>query len=291
MKQLTKIYESTTKENLDEIKNILKKCEMDKSLNIASYEKILSVSTDNVSKKWKSGRKYARTYFVAQAFGSHYPEKYLKFSMLFDAMVNILDDFFDEDLSKEEKGLYVLEFLRVFSLYNIYCPNIKIQKDTALYFNKLITLAIGENTYFNLIKKEKQIEKIVKYSADLLLCRAMDIDIFVEIALIEKNNKKEENLKKIAKIFRAINIFKKDIDDIEHDQKNNIETVTINVVNRNDQNFSEYTNKLLDFLISPIKEILDESKDYDKHLRMAIQGFDQLINEDIKKIKNNIYLK
>jgi len=252
MQKNIKKYKQTIKKNISNIKSFLKDLRM-KEPPISLYEKILTSCSNEVTSRWSSGRKYCRTFFVQQAFKELYPQKYIQLSLSLDAMVNILDDLLDEKMEKEIKIKYVLEFLRNFAVYNSLVSNLnsfEIQKKVAKYFDKLITLAIAEGFYEKLISREKNLAKVVKWSSNLLLCRAMDIDIFVEIALLGcKNLKKTSPIKKSARVFRAVNILKKDIQDIEHDLKNNIPTVVTLVISKKVFDFSEYINSLLSLLV------------------------------------------
>ena len=81
---------------------------------MSSSKEILNLSSENVTKKWLSGKKYIRTDFVKKAFSKFYPYKQIDISILIDAMINILDDILDEELNLKEKALYVIEFLRIF---------------------------------------------------------------------------------------------------------------------------------------------------------------------------------
>ncbi len=203
-------------------------------------------------------------------------------------MVNMLDDLLDESLEKKEKSEYVIEFLRIFSLFNKERPPERISDFLFQYFNKLITLAIAENFYQKEIKHEKDINKIVITSADLLICRGMDIDIFNEIALFGyKNHRTEKTIKDIARIFRAINILKKDIKDIEHDKKNKINTAVTLIYSRNDIDFSFYINSVLRLFTKKIRLILnriDLNKNKKPSQFTPIYNFDKMIKNDKKEI-------
>ena len=224
MKTLSKIYKKEDEKNLKDIKIILKEIGVKDSIIASSYEDILYVSCKNLTKKWSSERKYIRTLFIEKAFSNFYPKKYLKISLYIDAIVNILDDLLDEKMDKKEKTFYIIEFLRIFSLYNYEKPNNNIQIAMGRYFNKLITLAIAENHFINLLKKEKKERKIIEYSINYFNLRCLDIDIFNEIIFTDykASDNEKEKIRKIARIFRALNILKKDIKDIEYDLKNDI---------------------------------------------------------------------
>lgn len=251
-----------------------------------TYEQVLTMTAQNITGKWQAGRKYARTYFSQKAFAGYYPEEYLKLSLLIDATVNILDDIYDENMSKETRGLYLVEFLRISSLYNLHKLTKNIQEAVGHYFNQLITLAVAEGVYFKMIENEKELDKIVKLSADLLLCRAQDINIFNEIALVNHQNNEKESIKLIGRIFRAINILKKDVDDIDYDKSNNMVSVVTYMSDRKDINFSEYLKELTNYLLEKAnkeKLLLDGS---DNKIKVPVDNFIAMIKGNIEEIEN-----
>ena len=287
MKNNCKIYQKSIKKNIFGIKTILKNLGMEEEVPLSLYETVLNQSANMITSKWLSGRKYCRTYFTQKAFGKLYQAKYTQISLCIDAMVNILDDLLDERLDKQAKTEYLLEFLRVFSVYNSECPSKKIQICLEEYFNKLITLAIAENFYQQRITQEQNINKIIKNSADLLICRGRDIDIFIEIALLEfKNQKAIPPIKEMSRMFRALNILKKDIKDIPHDQESNIETAVILVLSKDKINFSIYINNLLNLFSEKtnlIMKSIGKSNKRPLHL-LPIYNFNQMIQKEKKEI-------
>lgn len=270
---IIKIYRRGIEENLKGIKSILEKLKM-KKVPLVIYEDALNQSSEQIISNWLSQKKYCRTFSVQKALGKLYPQKHIQLSLCIDVMVNILDDLLDEPLDRKDKANYIIEFLRIFSLYEKKCPP-KIHKCLEKYFEKLLTLAIAERFYQKQISQEKNIDKIAKDSADLLICRGQDIDIFLEIALLEVRNKNlSSKIKKMGRIFRALNILKKDIKDIKHDQKNKIDTVITLVFSRTDIDFSMYINKVVDLLIQKTKKTREE----------PVSNFKQMIEKEKKEI-------
>jgi len=285
MKEIISIYKKSVDENLKDISSILKKLDIGNPEVFLSCKKILNLSADNVINKWLSGRKYSRTVFVKRAFGRFYPKKYIEISMSIDAMINILDDLLDEKMEDKEKTLFILEFLRVYSLYN--SRNIKGKVQTAIGhdFNKLISLAVAEKVYQKMITKEKNIEKIIEYSVQIFGCRGTDINIFNEIALTDiKNNNIARKIKEIGRIFRAVNIFKKDIKDIDYDKKNGMETIITLMSSRKDHDFFEYTEKLLDKFLEKAKKIKSSTKSLDIKYKTPIENYYKMIEKDKTEI-------
>jgi len=285
--KLKKIYEETAEENLRDIKQILKNNRVEDLDLIQRCDSILFSTPHHVSNKWSCYRKYVRTLFVKEAFSKFYPNKYLEISLYIDALVNILDDLLDEELNKQEKSLYVLELLRDFSLYHRKEIPRTIQNDVFHYFNKLLALAIAERHYINLIKKEESLEKIMNYSIKSFNLRSLDIDIFVEIALAGNNIKNKmggEKIKKIARIFRAINLIKKDINDIKYDKSHNLETViTIMASKKKKYNFQRYILNLIDYYSKSGKAIVNSLRKEERLVPLVISNFYKMIGKEREK--------
>jgi len=284
VKKNIKIYQRSVIRNLEEIRQILDTIGI-KKVPFSLYRKTLNISAIQITQKWLSQKKYCRTFFVQEAFQEFYPSKYTLFSLWIDAMVNILDDLLDENLTKEKKAFYVIEFLRIFSLFESKCPE-KFKKLFGFYIEKLITLAIAEQSYQKVIEKEKNFKKIIKYSAELLICRAMDIDVFVEIAQSKLGSLKKEakKTKEISRVFRAMNILKKDIKDIKHDQKSGISTVITLILNKK-IHFPFYIESLLKTLEERV-----EFASLGKHSKI-ISNFYQMIQNEKNEIFSLLSLK
>ena len=125
MKNNCKIYQKSIKRNIFGVKTILENLGTKKEIPFSLYENLLNQSANMIISKWLSGRKYCRTHFAQKAFGKLYPAQYVQISLCIDAMVNILDDLLDEQLDKQAKMEYILEFLRIFSIYNNEFPSKK----------------------------------------------------------------------------------------------------------------------------------------------------------------------
>jgi hypothetical protein len=115
----------------------------------------------------------------------------------------------------------------------------------------------------------------------------MDIDVFVEIALLGYRNKKAiPIIKKISRIFRSVNILKKDIKDVQHDRENNIKTIVILVSSKNEINFSIYINNLLNLLLEKsnlIMKLVSQLNKKDLHFS-PVYKFNQMIHEEKKEV-------
>ncbi len=289
MKQNINIYKRTVKNNVSDIKKILNALNLN-DIPVSLYEKKFKATINSVTSRWENKEKYCRTLFVQKALGSKYPKNKTEISLSVDAMVNILDDFLDENLSKEKKEIYIFEFLRIFS---VYCQktNQKVNRLISFYINELITLAAVEKFYQENLLKEKNHQEINKKAINLLLSRGMDIDIFLQISFLNKriNSKETNKIKSIARIFRAINILKKDICDIDHDRENGMESVVTIILAKNKNKFKNHINDFINLLEerlqNQIKGLNKENFSYEISKR-----FQQMIKKEkaeILKLVNN----
>ncbi|MCK5332610.1 hypothetical protein KAJ41_01965 [Candidatus Parcubacteria bacterium] len=288
MQEIIELYEKSAQKNLNEINQILKQRKIDNKVVGESCNQILSMSCRNIAQKWTTGRKYLRTFFVKEAFADFYPKNILETSTYVDVMINILDDLLDEKMDDNNKKLYVLEFLRVFSLYNYECPTKEFQMCLGSYFNKLISLAVTEECYKDLIDKEKELAKIVKYSIEVLDCRSMDIDIFNELVFVNNNLydlKEEEQLMRMGRLFRAVNIMKKDIMDIEHDNETGQESLVSKMTNRKSFDMSAYVLTVADYYISEADKIISRESNKEEYT-VPLKNFYNMIKTEKEMIIN-----
>ena len=275
----SEIYKKEIQQSLEEVEDILSDLEINDWVEVEDFNRLFNRSSRDIISSWTSGRKYSRTVFAKKAFGDTFPDDLMVFSLSVDVMINILDDFLDENLTNTRKENYVIEFLRNFSIYNHMDIPEELRDSVGLYLNKLITLALSENIYENNLKNEEDLEKIASASVELLKCRGMDMDIFAEIALINHKENNEE-IKKLFRIFRALNIFKKDILDISYDRDNGIKTVVIIALDKNFE-FDEYTNLIIKNLEESSNNTL---KEIDDPVADKIGGMIKREGGEVKKI-------
>lgn len=283
MERIQKIYAETVHENLDKLREILKNdIGVENPLVMEQIEKLLQYSSGNLIQKWQSGRKYARTLFAMRAI-PNYPQNILKLSISIDAIINLLDEILDEEMNKETKALHLVELIRILAIYNHQKLEKKYLDAIGNYFNKIISIAILENLYRNLIKDEQDFNKIVNYSIQIYDCRALDMDIYAELPLIELYgpiDNETKKLVKIARIFRALNLIKKDIKDLEHDRENNTETVITLLHDKND--FNDFINDFIGYYKKESKKINSDEHE----LKNIINNFNNMIQKEIEEIEN-----
>ena len=283
MKDIIEIYQDTVKENLNSLEKILKSdIGIENSEILKKMGDILHISSDNLVSKWKESRKYMRTSFVKKALPT-YPDDVLKLSISLDAIINLLDDILDENMNKELKSLYIVELIRVFSIYNYQNLEKLYSESIGNYFNKIISIAILEDFYKDFIKNTSDSKKILDLSIQIYNCRSLDMDIFTELPLIRLYNKLDDELLKVVKvsrIFRALNLIKKDIKDVEHDKENDIETAITLLYSRDD------FKSVLGGLITHYKNIGDEIESNKDNIKIIISNFKEMLRNEISEIEN-----
>ncbi|MEM3399704.1 MAG: hypothetical protein QXP42_02640 [Candidatus Micrarchaeia archaeon] len=224
VERLAQFYEKTVEQNLNYLYKVEKELFSDPLL-ASTFPNILSSSSKNIANKWRNERKYIRTKFVVDAL-PNYPQEILALSVSIDATVNILDDILDETLSKEEKGLYLVELIRAISLHNLRNTPARIRKAIFNYFNKILIVAMSEMYFLGCLSKQENENDLINSACRYYHGRSLDIDIFAELPLLHTRmaKKDQQAVLNAARAFRIMNLVKKDLKDFERDVSCNIQT-------------------------------------------------------------------
>ena len=146
-------YLSTINININKLKLILYNLHINDSNNTAQFKNILDQSANNLTIKWKNNQKTLRTKIAFEIIHD-YPENILNISLCIDAMINLIDDIYDELLTKSDMNLYIVEIIRNLAIFNqMILSDIK-RKKISDYFHKILCIAILESLY-----KEKRIRE------------------------------------------------------------------------------------------------------------------------------------
>jgi len=246
------------------------------------FNKVLQSSKNGLIEKWKSGKKYLRTLSVIKAFPK-YPMNSLNLSISIDAMINIFDDLFDENLEKHIKNFYLVEIFRMLANYHYQEFDENLRFYVGNYFNKLIMIALLERHFYDLIKIGKKDDYLLKNAAHVYDVRSLDIDIFVEIPLMASNIIQfKDDLLKVARIFRALELIKKDFLDVEYDLENGQETL-----------FTMFWNRKIDLrnLISKLTDLyLERAKNIvcSEYSKIIVDNFILMSESEANEIKEYI---
>ncbi len=289
IKKIVIKYKDTVKSNLQILNSILSSADIDGKLEKRVHQKVLTDSSKLITEKWQEEKKYLRTVYVAQAFDYKVNEENILISTIIDTIINILDDLLDEKLDQEEKVLYIFELVRVLGLFTTKGSTKKLQKRLGLYLHKLISLAILEPTYLQKIIEINDEKKMLSLSINLILSRAKDIDIFIEIFLGLENKETDSiNIINISRIFRAVNIIKKDILDIKHDNESGQETLITFAYNNDSVDFSKFVSNIIFKINELIKPIKEKTTFKDKKRKRVFYNFLNMIDSEIVFIKSYI---
>lgn len=272
-----------TKESLMEIiQNDIKMKDVDTEL----FTSVLEQSMEKIIQNWLSGRKYIRTLFINQVMGDIYPQKTTSLSLSIDAFINILDDLLDENLDKPTKTAYIVEFIRIMAIFTSRISDSVQRERIERCFNKLISIAIGETIYRNLIKNENNTEKLIELVKEVYTYVSLDIDIFIELPLLEMSFEQNEinKLVSLGRHFRMLNLIKKDIDDIEHDKKSGTDTGVTLALEKD--NSKEIINSVADKIVSASRQIfLDKEHQFADNFKKMIEQEKLEIGKRLEKIK------
>lgn len=249
-------YDDSVYDNLKMIEKILIS---DIGLNdpylMELFNKILQTSKNGLVEKWKSGKKYLRTLSVIKAFPEYHMNS-LKLSISIDAMINIFDDLFDENIEQHTKNFYLVEIFRMLANYHYQELDENLRFHVGNYFNKLIMIALLEKYFYDLMKNGKKDDYLLKNAAHVYDVRSLDIDIFVEIPLLASNTIQfKDDILKVARIFRALEIIKKDFLDVEYDLENGQDTLFTMFWNRKND-LRNLISKLTDLYLDKAKNIV-----------------------------------
>lgn len=280
-------YQESLSLNLSNIEYILKDIGIYTKSITDDYKNTLTITSSAITQKWSSKLKYLRTIFVVNAFGDDYPEEYLETSVMIDAMINILDDLLDETVDKKTRTIYIIEILRVLSVLFNNEQKFSIWQKFSLYFNELITLAKHEQRTLEKVKSTNNLNEIVDHSFKLLVCRGMDIDIFIDLAIQDMTDISEKEIKMIGRLFRGVNIFKKDILDIEHDRLTGQESLATYMESNPAQSFSDYLKLLGDRFVKESETILSMSEYSSELSQRIIHNFKSMLETEVNQFKSN----
>jgi hypothetical protein len=240
-------YCITIKENKKELHKILTQMNLEKAHISSDFDTMLNGSAQNLVSKWKNHEKILRTELSYNVI-PNYPNNILQTSLLLDAMINILDDLYDEVLTKEDMTLYVLEVLRVLALFNRQKLSQIERKKIADYFTKILYIALLESTYITKIQMASNSAEKLNYAIECYDGKAMDLDIFLELPLFELgvNPTIIESVVSFGNISRAVSIILKDINDLNHDVINKTTTPMILLSQNPQEVFKEYIQAFLE---------------------------------------------
>lgn len=243
------IYESSKSMNYQDIIEIIKELKIDGEIDHNDFAFFINSGIENLIQKWRSGRKILRTN-VAKEIIDDYPEKILRSSIIIDASINLLDDLFDEKMDKQEKGLYIIELLRINAILLNEGLNVQQQKYLSMYYNKLLCIAIPEFIYKEKIMNSDYIDDVIRMTMQCYDCKSMDMDIFLELPLSEMDKTSDEiqSTVDMGRIHRALVLMKKDIQDIDHDVSN--DTITPMVILHQRDDFKKTVLTIIDEYLS-----------------------------------------
>lgn len=212
-------------------------------------DNLTKMTTSLLTDKWRSGRKVVRTIFAVKAF-PNYPNEYLKISLCIDAMVNLLDDVLDELMTKYERSLHIVEFIKVMSLFfselSREARSAEIASVMSEYLSKILCVAASEIHYGSRIRETSELDGIIRYSIKCYDYRAMDVDVFFEIPMIKLYGEVKPDLLSLARNFRAVNLILKDYRDIQHDIKNETFTPLVAIYRLGEDKLQRCLRELLD---------------------------------------------
>jgi hypothetical protein len=235
-------YYTTVNENNQELHKIVNSKKLRPILDSSGFHTLLKGSAHNLVVKWKNQEKILRTELCFNVI-PNYPKTILQKSLLLDAMINLLDDLYDEMLTKEDMTLYIREVLRILALFHRQTLSDSERKTIADYFTKILYIALLESTFITKMQTTSNSTEQFQYAIECYDGKAMDLDIFLELPLLELRVHPTiiTRVVSFGNIARAVSILIKDINDLNHDIINKITTPMVLL----SQNPKEVFNKTI----------------------------------------------
>jgi len=184
----------------------------------AQYMHMTRLSTDNLIEKWRTGRKTLRTEIAYRGIAD-YPDSNLETSLLLDAMINLLDDVYDEAMGKDEMSLYIVELISTIAKMSSVIGD-EERETVEEYFQKILLIAFSELLYRNRINEAASHEERRSLVTRCYEVKSMDMDAFIELPLRAKGYDEESVSRwvELGRVHRAISIIIKDLEDLDHDR-------------------------------------------------------------------------
>lgn len=283
MNDMINLYNDSINDNVKIIDQIMiSDIGLDDPYLMELFKKILNISKNELTEKWKSGKKCIRTLSAVKAF-PEYSMDSLKLLISIDAIVNILDDLLDENLEEHVQNVYILEIIRILAYYHYQNTNDVLRYHIGNYFNKGIIIALLEKHFYDLIKNENRDKKLLEIAINVYNIRSLDIDIFIEIPLLASNTIQcKDVVLKVARIFRALELIKKDFLDVKHDLENGQETLFTMFWNRKND-LRKLISKLIDQYLDRANNVV-----FPEYSKIIVNNFILMSESEANEIKEYI---
>lgn len=210
--------------------------------------------------KFSSGRKSFRTGYAQEAFGKYYPKEAYPYSKSIDIYTAAMDDLYDDsNAPDQERKLNVLASNK--NVISILSWPENLKNEAALHFQKMFIIGLGEAENTMKLKSVSTENEAIDVAKKCYFLRAIDMDFAVRIPSIYLNLSPEEkrDIEKSGRCFRAVNLCKKDINDVDHDRKHETETpITIFLDKQFD--IEHLKSSLIEDSLEILEEIIKNSK-------------------------------
>lgn len=216
-------------------------------------EQMIRRAAGNLTEKWRRGRKTLRTEVAYRAL-SGYPDSTLNTSLTLDAVINLLDDIYDEALGKEEMAFYIVELIRAIANMEHLVED-EVRAAVERYFNKILVIAFSEMHYRTGIKEPVSYEEKLSSVIGCYEAKSTDMDVFIELPLRAKGLDIETTSRymQLGRVHRAVSIIVKDLEDLEHDAEAGEETPVVLLFREGD----ETAKRVLDDCVRHFEDVAE----------------------------------
>lgn len=212
------------------------------------------------NQKFSSGRKSFRTGYAQDAFGKYYPREAYPYSWVIDIYTAAMDDLYDDSNAPDlERKLNVLGSNKsVIAMLS--WPEI-LRNEAILHLQKMLIIGLGEAENTMKLKTVSEESEAIDIAKKCYFIRAIDMDFAVRIPSIYLNLSSEEieSIENSGRCFRAVNLCKKDINDVDHDRKHETET-PITIFLDKEFEIDELKSSLLNDSLGVLEEIIENAE-------------------------------
>jgi len=199
--------------------------------------------------KWSKECKVFRTEYAWKAIPIH-PTNTLPLSVLLDAILNILDDL----SNKQNVDVYAIELAKLISLLCLQDNFYKHRNRISEYFQKILCVKGLEAVYYDAIRQSKSFDYKLFFTIKCYSLKSMDVDIFFELPLTDLSLETGvEWVVKLARMFRAIDMIKRDSEAFYSDFQNQIDTPLVIACRQYDLN--KFIQSMYEHYLSEVLKI------------------------------------
>lgn len=253
--------------------------QLDREFGVVLSERcnlVLSLATELLDGKFQSRRKSNRTEYAVQAFGRHYPEELNRLSREIDRFTAACDDLNDDlNMDKEEKGLLLALLAKTVwaILDTAESRYLSVFSD---HVKKMVYIQVAEQETIRELAEAKSIEDAYSSAHRNYHIRSSDMDVFVILPCVALGLGRVENLVEAGRCFRCMDLFYKDLADVEHDRAH-LTSTPILLLEERGFSVEDFAKQLAD-RVNERLAVLERNAQLELEM-LVIENFSRMIGE------------